>query len=204
MHTTPQEKFWAEDFGDEYISRNEAPELLASKTAMFAAVLGKTAGIGSVVEFGCNVGINLAALGRLVPEIEIHAVEINAQAVESCAKRLPAAKITHGSIFDYSPEKPCDLAFTCGVMIHLNPEMLPVTYEKLAAASSKYVLIAEYYNPNPVSIPYRGHDDRLFKRDFAREFMQAHPEYRLVAYEFVYRDDPAFPLDDITWFLMEK
>lgn len=204
MHNTPQENFWAQDFGNEYISRNEAPELLSSKTAMFAAILANTTSVGSVVEFGCNIGINLAALIRLVPNIEMYAVEINPKAVELCAQRLPSAKITYGSIFDYTPEKKCDLAFTCGVMIHLNPDMLSVTYQKLAAASSKYVLIAEYYNPSPVSITYRGHEDRLFKRDFAKGFLDANPEYKLVAYDFVYRGDTSFPLDDITWFLMEK
>lgn len=204
MHKTPQENFWAEEFGDDYILRNESPSLLASKTAMFANILAKTSGVDSAVEFGCNIGINLAAISHLRPNVQIHAVEINSQAAGICRKRLPEAKITLGSIFDYTPEKPCELAFTCGVMIHLNPEMLPKTYERLAAASSRYVMIAEYYNPNPVSIPYRGHEDRLFKRDFAREFIEGHPEYKLIAYNFVYRDDPTFPLDDITWFLMEK
>jgi len=171
---------------------------------MFADILAKTRDVNSAVEFGCNIGMNLAAISRLRPGIDIHAIEINAKAAELCGKRFPEGDITHGSIFDYTPEKPCELAFTCGVMIHLNPEMLPKTYEKLAAASSKYVLIAEYYNTSPVAIPYRGHDDRLFKRDFAREFMESHPEYSLVAYNFVYRHDPMFPDDDITWFLMEK
>lgn len=204
MHKTPQEKFWAEEFGNDYISRNESPSLLASKTAMFADILAKTRDVSSAVEFGCNIGINLAAISRLRPEIDIHAVEINLQAAEICGKRLPEAKITHGSIFDYTPAQPCEIAFTCGVMIHLNPDMLPKTYEKLAAASSNYVLIAEYYNPSPVAIPYRGHDDRLFKRDFAREFIENHPEYSLIAYNFVYHQDPTFPLDDITWFLLQK
>ncbi|MFM6157881.1 MAG: pseudaminic acid biosynthesis-associated methylase, partial [Sphaerospermopsis kisseleviana] len=67
-----------------------------------------------------------------------------------------------------------------------------------------YLLIAEYYNPSPVAIPYRGHADRLFKRDFAGEVLDQHPELRLVDYGFVYRRDPNFPQDDITWFLIEK
>lgn len=203
-HQTPQEDFWASEFGDQYISRNESPELLAAKIAMFSEILGKAAGISSTVEFGCNIGINLVALSHLVPEIGLRAIEINPKAAEIAKKRLPQASISTGSIFDYEPEEPSDLAFTCGVMIHLNPKMLPAVYQKLAAASRKYVLIAEYYNPSPVTILYRGHEDRLFKRDFAGEFMDAHPEYRLVDYRFVYRKDPMFPLDDVTWFLLKK
>ena len=77
-------------------------------------------------------------------------------------------------------------------------------YDKLVGSSGRYLLVAEYYNPAPVAIPYRGHTDRLFKRDFAGEIMDRHPQMKLVDYGFAYRRDPNFPQDDITWFLMEK
>jgi len=66
------------------------------------------------------------------------------------------------------------------------------------------VLIAEYYNPSPMEIPYRGHSNKMFKRDFAGELMTRHPNMTLVDYGFLYRRDPNWPQDDITWFLMEK
>jgi pseudaminic acid biosynthesis-associated methylase len=90
------------------------------------------------------------------------------------------------------------------VLIHINPEMLALTYRKLHEASSRWILVCEYYNPSPMAIPYRGHADRLFKRDFAGEMLDMFPDLRLADYGFAYRRDPAFPQDDITWFLMEK
>jgi spore coat polysaccharide biosynthesis protein SpsF len=77
-------------------------------------------------------------------------------------------------------------------------------YDKLFAACGRYLMVAEYYNPAPVAISYRGHSDRLFKRDFAGELMDHYPQLQLVDYGFAYRRDPNFPQDDITWFLMEK
>ena len=204
MYTTAQEQFWADEFGDQYILRNDSPQQLAAKTAVFAGILSHTEGVDSVVEFGCNIGLNLCALSHLVPDIYIRAIEINPTAAETARLRLPQATITTGSILDYEIATASDLAFTCGVMIHLNPDILPAVYHKLAAASSRYVLIAEYYNPSPVTINYRGHADRLFKRDFAGDFMEAHPEYKLVDYKFMYRKSPIFPQDDITWFLLRK
>jgi pseudaminic acid biosynthesis-associated methylase len=82
--------------------------------------------------------------------------------------------------------------------------MIKSVYEKLFAASSKYILIGEYYNPSPVSVTYRGHSDRLFKRDFAGEMLDLYPELRLIDYGFCYKRDRSFPQDDITWFLLEK
>ena len=77
-------------------------------------------------------------------------------------------------------------------------------YRALHEATRRWILVCEYYNPSPVTIEYRGHNDRLFKRDFAGEILDAYPDLRLVDYGFAYRRDPAFPQDDITWFLMEK
>jgi len=64
-------------------------------------------------------------------------------------------------------------------------------------------LLVEYYNPDPISINYRGHTDRLYKRDFAGELMDLHPNLSLIDYGFQYRRDPLFPQDDLTWFLMQ-
>ena len=97
-----------------------------------------------------------------------------------------------------------DISLIKGVLIHINPDMLPTVYEKLYQSSRRFILVAEYYNPSPVAITYRGHADRLFKRDFAGEMLEMYPDLRLVDYGFVYRKDPVFPDDDITWFLMEK
>jgi spore coat polysaccharide biosynthesis protein SpsF len=102
------------------------------------------------------------------------------------------------------PDGRADLALIKGVLIHLNPDSLPAAYDALAAASRRHVMICEYYNPVPVAIPYRGHEDRLFKRDFCGEFMDRHPDFALADYGFVYRRDPAFPLDDVTWFLLTR
>jgi len=203
-YSTPQEEFWAGEFGDAYIGRNDEPALIDAKAALWRQALARTDGIRSVVELGCNIGLNLLALARLLPQPELRGVEINATAAARARENLPEAVITHGSLLEQVVEPPCDLAFTCGVMIHLHPDMLPTVYARLAAASRRYVVIAEYYNPSPVVVSYRGHGDRLFKRDFAGEFLDAQPDFRLVDYGFVYRRDPLHPLDDVTWFLLER
>jgi hypothetical protein len=50
---------------------------------------------------------------------------------------------------------------------------------------------------------YRGHADRLFKRDFAGDLIEKYG-MKLVDYGFVYKRDNWAPQDDITWFLLEK
>jgi spore coat polysaccharide biosynthesis protein SpsF len=156
------------------------------------------------VELGANIGMNLKALKLLYPEIRARGVEINADAAAELGALIGSENAIHGSIFDWTPDEPAELSLIKGVLIHLDPDMLPTAYDRLYAASSRFVLLGEYYNPAPVAINYRGHTDRLFKRDFAGEMMDRFPDLKLIDYGFSYRRDPAFPQDDITWFLLEK
>ena len=51
---------------------------------------------------------------------------------------------------------------------------------------------------------YRGHSERLFKRDFAGELVDEF-NLNLVDYGFWYRrDNIASEFGDMTWFLLEK
>ena len=108
------------------------------------------------------------------------------------------------NIIEYNPSQMFDIALIKTVLIHINPEKLPTVYEKLYQSSNKYILIAEYYNPSPVTVNYRGHNDRLFKRDFAGELLEMYDDLELIDYGFVYKRDNVFPQDDVTWFLLEK
>ncbi|MBK8519572.1 MAG: pseudaminic acid biosynthesis-associated methylase [Chitinophagaceae bacterium] len=201
---TEQEKFWSEGFGDDYIGRNQSDQLLASNLNFFSLALKKAGKVNSCKEFGANIGMNLKALKLLYPGINLQAVEINEKAAGELKNNIGSENVFNGSIFDAPNDTLVDVALIKGVLIHINPDMLPVVYQKLYEASSKYILIAEYYNPSPVAIPYRGHNDRLFKRDFAGEFLEKFTDTVLVDYGFAYKRDPAFPQDDITWFLIEK
>lgn len=203
-YATPQEEFWAGSFGTDYIDRNRSDQLLASNLEFFARALRRAGRVGSCVELGANIGMNLKALKLLYPQIRAQGIEINADAAGQLGELIGAENVFHGSIFDWSPSEPVELTLIKGVLIHLNPDMLPAAYDRLYSASSRYVLVCEYYNPAPVAISYRGHSDRLFKRDFAGEMMDRFPDLKLIDYGFAYRRDPAFPQDDITWFLMEK
>jgi spore coat polysaccharide biosynthesis protein SpsF len=202
-YKTEQEAFWAGDFGTDYIRRNQGDQLLAANLAFFAKALSAMQGAESCIEFGANIGMNLRALRLLYPQMRLAGIEINAEAAAELAKAIGAENVHQGSILDVAPTQ-CDLALIKGVLIHINPDVLPEVYDKLVATTRRWLLVAEYYNPSPVAIPYRDHADRLFKRDFAGEIMERHPQMQLVDYGFAYRRDPQFPQDDITWFLMEK
>jgi pseudaminic acid biosynthesis-associated methylase len=197
------EDFWAGSFGDAYIDRNCDPADIAPRIAMFTRILARTTGVASFLELGANIGLNLLALKAAAPGARLKAVEINKRAFERLAT-IPGVEATLGSLLDYQLTEPVDLAFTSGVLIHVDPVRLTDAYRVLYEAAARYVLICEYYNPTPVEVSYRGHAGRLFKRDFAGELLDQYPGLQLVDYGFIYRRDPVYPADDVTWFLMRK
>lgn len=201
--STEQENFWAGEFGNEYIKRNQGADVLASNLCLFTNALQHAQAISSILEIGANIGMNMHALHPLLPQAELHALEINTQAFEQL-RQIPYVNAVNASILDFSPERTFDLVLVKGVLIHLDPTALPEVYDKLFAASRRYILVAEYYNPSPVEINYRGHSNRLFKRDFAGELMARHPSLQLLDYGFAYHLDPKWVQDDLSWFLMEK
>lgn len=200
---TEQEKFWAGEFGDEYISRNKDAWLLASNTALFSTIFRRTRNVHSVIEFGANIGMNIHALKSLLPHVKFSAIEINAKAVKQLSQ-IEKLTVYHQSIFDFTSNEKNDFVFSKGVLIHLEPTMLPNVYKTMYENSNRYICMIEYYNPTPMEIPYREHSDKMYKRDFAGEMMDTYPDLQLVDYGFVYRRDPVFMQGDLTWFLMEK
>jgi pseudaminic acid biosynthesis-associated methylase len=203
-YKTDQEDFWAGNFGTEYLQRNQGDALLASNLNFFVNALRATHDVKSCIEFGSNIGMNLKALKLLNPKLEQHAIEINPDAAVELSKSIPPENVYQSSILEFESDRKWDLVLIKGVLIHINPEELVTVYDKLVSACAKFILIAEYYNPSPISIDYRGHSNRLFKRDFAGEIMDRNPNLALVDYGFLYRRDPLFPQDDITWFLLKK
>jgi len=197
-YATPQEEFWAGNFGTEYIGRNDSLELLASNLNLFSGALKQARQISSCLEFGVK------ALKLLYPKSNLRGVEINPDAARQLADLIGIQNVFEGSILEYPlTEDKVDLVLIKTVLIHIQPEMLNAVYEKMYQASNRYILVCEYYNTSPVAIPYRGHTERLFKRDFAGEMLEKYSDLTLIDYGFVYhRAHPM--LDDITWFLMEK
>jgi len=204
-YQTEQENFWAGEFGDEYLRRNDlTPSSLASRLALWGKILRNCPRCpSSVLELGANIGINLHAFALLLPDASLTGLEINSSATKALRK-WGGAEVIESSLFTFSPQKKWGFVFTSGVLIHLNPDLLPTAYTLMAECSLRYICMVEYYNPAPVTVAYRNNTEKLFKRDFAGEFLALHSEFVLRDYGFVYHKDPIFPGDDLTWFLLER
>ncbi len=200
-----QEDFWKNEFGNEYSSRkNNNYKIIEQRETEFKKYLKTTNGINSVLEFGANIGLNLSILKSMIEGLSLHAVEINQSAIKDLEKIVPAENIFEGSFTEFTSTLKFDLVISRGVLIHLNPDDLPKAYEQLYTYTNKYILISEYFNTDPVSVDYRGYQNKLFKRDFCKEILDMYSDLNLIDYGFLYSSDSNYKYDDLTWFLLEK
>jgi hypothetical protein len=108
-------------------------------------------GIRSAFEIGTNTGLNLDALRILLPGAQLAGIEINGKA--HAAAPAKHADVVLGPAQDIKVDEKFDLVLTCGMLVHINPDDLPTIYDKMVALSARYILLVEYYNPTPVTIP---------------------------------------------------
>src|SRR5450755_1422866 len=116
---TEQELFWAGEFGTAYTERNVPTP--TGRMPFFGDILRLAPGVRSVCELGANRGHNLIALQSLDPSLRVTGVELNPSAF-SMLFSLSGVTAVQSSVQNYEPGERFDLVFTCGVLIHINPD----------------------------------------------------------------------------------
>jgi len=197
---------WKGEFGDAYVDRNAAtPEHVGNVERGFREIFAHVAPPpATILEVGANIGNNLRALKKFT-DAELMAVEPNAKAR---ARLVEDDVLSPSRIFDaFATDLPlddgaADLVFTSGVLIHVPPVDLEAAYREMYRVSGRYLLSIEYFSPQPVEIPYRGHDGMLFKRDFGGMWLDLFPDLDPIANGFFWKRTTG--LDDLNWWLFAK
>jgi len=203
--TRPQEYFWKNEITESYAQDNatfdEELGLLAWQKMLNSIELKE---IRSYLDCGSNVGRNISFLKRLMPEAQANIIELAEGPFNKCKNDFDIKNSFLGPIKNARFNQKFELVFTSGVLIHINPDDLLITMKSIYENSSKYILIAEYFNRTPVEIDYRGQSNMLFKRDFGK-FFKENFECEVVDYGFLWGDEfDSAGFDDITYWLFEK
>ena len=201
-----QEKFWENTYSKDYIKKNSDFNHVLLLEG-WNKILKSIDAPQTILECGANIGRNIEALNQIFPQAEKTAIEISVDAAAILNEKFENLNVINASILDSElTANHYDLTFTMGVLIHIHPKNLLENLEKIVASSKRYIVVGEYFNRTPVSLSYKGEDDKLFKRDFGK-FVLEHfgDKLTLVDYGFLWGhiyDDGGF--DDITWWVFEK
>jgi spore coat polysaccharide biosynthesis protein SpsF len=195
-----QEALWSGEFGDRYLERNRGA---GGAREPFWRALHTAHPFDSVLEVGCGNGANLRWLAGLVAPSRVYGIDINAQAVRELRGALPDVNAVEGPAADLPfRDGVVELAFTAALLIHQPPDVLPTVMREVVRCSRRYVLCGEYHADGVEEVPYRGHRDVLFKRDWGALYQELFPELRLLERSFQSRENSGW--DDVTFWLFEK
>lgn len=158
-----QEQFWIGEFGDAYTKRNRVD--WRARIPFWKHIIDIT-GARSAFEFGCGAGWNLSAIEAASDSrIALYGYEINELA---SAITTGCQLNVGGKLLPADECMPVELAFTTGVLIHIAPEHLESTMQRMVDASCDYVLAAEYDADTEIEIEYRGEAKKLWKRPYGK------------------------------------
>lgn len=198
---------WKGAFGDRYVGRNGCEAWkIANGVAAFGRILNGISP-GSILEVGCNIGLNLLALRRLYAgDVALYGVEPNETAFSTLVShrdlRLAGAWNCDGYEIP-AGDGSVDLVFTAGVLIHVPPDRLAEVTSEIVRVSRRHVLCIEYFAHQPEEIPYHGQNGLLFKRDFGAFYLDHHSSLAPVANGFLWQREFA-NFDNLNWWLFEK
>lgn len=193
------ERLFAGDFGAAYTERNRAAD--PRKPAFFHDLFRRH-GARRVLECGSNLGLNLTDCAR-DPEMDVWGLDIQRRAIRDAWASQGGGNFVAGSLFELPfRDGYFDLAFTCGVLIHVPPAGIEAAVREMHRVSRRFLLCAEYHDDaDEVAVPWRGQDAALFRRNYKKLFLTLFPE--LVLVEEGYKG-PDEGFDRITWHLFRK
>ena len=143
----------------------EQQNAAAHQTSRWLAkdVLLPLASGGSFLELGCGAGRNLKALHDADPEVSLQGVDINANAIASAGRHVPAANLKTGSLYELGehPDDAFDVVYTSGVLMHVPHGEVEATVREMHRLARLAVVHLELHGPS------HGFDFHRYPRDYA-------------------------------------
>lgn len=201
---TKELDLWKGQFGDDYIERNKITDdnlnnRISFWEGMIVNVNNMTNNVPkSFYEHGTGVGGNMLALDRLYQKynetVELRGYEPN----EKALKVLNAQGLR-----DYKPAVDSDrvhFAFSCGVLIHVNPDNQLAEMKKIYEKSTRYIGCMEYFSKDVREVNYHG-EQAMWTRDYGSLWLDNFPVRALCC---VFAWKRLSGLDDLTGWVFEK
>jgi len=196
-------ELWQGEFGDAYTRRHSnASTNPHQRQQLWEWLLSLSC--ESVLEVGANAGLNLEAIARIRP-CEIYACEPN----DLARNELLSLELTPSSFItaDYAdklsfPNHVAEVSITCGVLIHIPPDKLLQSMREIYRCTKHTIICAEYFAPSEEMIPYRGHDNALWRRDYGSLWLDNFTDLHCTTCAFAWRRLTG--LDNLTIWVLER
>jgi pseudaminic acid biosynthesis-associated methylase len=191
-------ELWTGDFGNAYTKRQT--DNTAARQDIWRMILPRH--VNSILEVGANVGANLDAISQF-STADLFATEPNELARQQLNDSGLCVQVTGDTAQRLRlADNSVDLAFTCGVLIHIPPSDLAASLREIHRVAHHWIICAEYFAPSEEMIPYRGHNNALWRRDYGSLYLDQFPDLRCHSCTFAWKRMTG--LDNLTFWVLEK
>jgi len=185
-----QTNTWFSEFGKNYTDRckktpDQYDELYTSlygitRTKLNEEFIGDIDRSARILEVGTNVGGQLKLLFRMGFR-NLYGIELQLYPIKISQSKYYGISLLQGSGFDIPfKDNAFDIVFTTGVLIHIDPDLLPLVLKEIYRCTKRYIWGFEYYNKNMLEIPYRGKNKMLWKADYVAIYQDYFPDLNMI------------------------
>jgi pseudaminic acid biosynthesis-associated methylase len=179
---------WAEQFGCDYTDRNslslEELDVLyktnygVTRRQLNESFLKDIPLAASILEVGCNVGNQLLLLNKMGYS-QLYGIELQHYALLRARLRPMDGHLVEASALEIPfADNSFDVVFTSGVLIHIAPPDLSRVMGEIHRCTRNYIWGLEYYAAETSEVHYRGHDNLLWKMDYAKLYLERFGDLR--------------------------
>lgn len=186
---THQVSKWTGKFGREYTRRNSLtlPELDilyeknygVTRSQLNQRFLNDVPTNARILEVGCNIGNQLLLLKKMGYS-ELFGIELQHDALIRARGQLENVRLIEASALEIPfVDGYFDVILTSGVLIHIAPPDVPSVMSEIHRCTGNYIWGMEYYASEMAEVKYRGHNDLLWKMDYAKLYLERFADLEL-------------------------
>lgn len=168
---TEQESKWLGLLGREYTYRNVAKfeqmnerfkqQHGISRSDFYEIFLNDFDRSIGILEVGSNIGTQLVCM-RSLGFKNLYGIELQHCAIKLSRSQGININIIQGTGLNIPFKDECfDLVFTCGLLIHIDPQHIDRILSEIYRCTDGYILGYEYYADQLTEVAYRGHKNLL-------------------------------------------
>ncbi len=125
-------------------------------------VLRKIVPFKSLLEIGCNCGVNLYNIRKKFGKVELSGIDVNQDALDFGKKMLPDVKFFQGEIEDAMSFGDYSVILVDAVLMYVSDKDIEKAMKRITHSAKKAIILCEWFDKNRLGILQGGHYARNY------------------------------------------
>ena len=129
-------------------------------------ILRKLQPWSSLLEIGCNCGMNLSLIDKKFKGRDLRGTDINKEALDFAKKKLPNVKFFQGEIEDAITFGENDIILIDAVLLYVSDKDIEKAIKRITHSAKKAIILCEWYDKDKLGVIKEEHWARNYPELF--------------------------------------